>query len=65
MANPEMPFVAVIGGLWQLEEARAAAARNAGKVVGAELAKTGFGWLFISLMTHHSNPMSLRGTLKH
>ena len=30
MANAEMPFVAVIGGLWQLDQATAAAASAAG-----------------------------------
>ncbi|MFM0075267.1 hypothetical protein PQQ86_29345 [Paraburkholderia sediminicola] len=36
-------FVAVIGGLWQLEPVKAEAARAAAGAVGAELAKAGFG----------------------
>jgi len=41
--NANVPFIAVIGGLWQLDESRAAAASGAAKVIGAELAKAGFG----------------------
>jgi hypothetical protein len=41
--NPERPFVAVIGGLRQLNPEKAAAARDVAKEVGAELAKAGFG----------------------
>jgi hypothetical protein len=52
--DPNMPFVAVIGGLWQLDETRAAAARNAGKILGTELAKAGFG-----LVVYFSNDASL------
>jgi hypothetical protein len=52
--DAKMPFVAVIGGLWQLDETRVAAARNAGKVLGAELAKAGFG-----LVVYLSNDASL------
>jgi len=41
--NSYLPFVAVIGGLWQLDDATAAAASDAAKAIGAELAKAGFG----------------------
>ena len=54
MANAEMPFVAAIGGLWQLDQATAAAAREAGEAIGAELAKAGFG-----LVVYFSNEESL------
>lgn len=54
MENGDIPFVAVIGGLWQLNEARATAAKAAGKVIGAELAKAGFG-----LVVYFSNDESL------
>jgi hypothetical protein len=54
MDSAEMPFVAVIGGLWQLAETRAADAKNAGKVLGAELAKAGF-----RLVVYFSNDESL------
>ena len=43
MGNDSVRYVAVIGGFRQLDEARATAARAAGKVLGAELAKAGFG----------------------
>jgi len=54
MKNADMPFVAVIGGLWQLDETKAAAARAVGKAIGAELAKAGFG-----LVVYFSNDQSL------
>jgi hypothetical protein len=54
MENADMPFVAVIGGLWQLDQTKAAAAKAAGKVIGAELAKAGFG-----LLVYFSNDKSL------
>jgi hypothetical protein len=49
-----MPFVAVIGGLWQLDQARVAAAREVGRTLGSELAKAGFG-----LVVYFSNDASL------
>jgi hypothetical protein len=54
MADADIPFVAVIGGLWQLDPSKAAAAKAAGKVIGAELAKAGFG-----LVVYLSNDESL------
>jgi hypothetical protein len=48
------PFVAVIGGLWQLKPERVAAAKAAAKVIGEELAKAGFG-----LLVYFSNEESL------
>jgi hypothetical protein len=52
--NTDMPFVAIIGGLWQLDKAKADAAKAAGKIIGAELAKAGFG-----LVVYFSNEESL------
>jgi hypothetical protein len=43
MKNAEIPFVAVIGGLWQFNANKSAAAKAAGNVIGGELAKAGFG----------------------
>jgi hypothetical protein len=54
MGNAEIPFVAVIGGLWQLDGAKASAAKAAAEVIGAELAKAGFG-----LVVYFSNSESL------
>ncbi len=54
MQNSNVPFVAVIGGLWQLDAPKAAAAKAAAKAVGAELAKAGFG-----LVVYFSNDQSL------
>ena len=45
MAADSIPLVAVIGGLWNLDESTAAKAREAGKGIGAALAKAGFGLL--------------------
>jgi hypothetical protein len=45
MAASSIPLVAVIGGLWNLEESTAAKAREAGKSIGEALAKAGFGLL--------------------
>ena len=53
----EQPFIAVVGGFWQLDKidaTKAAAARSAGKILGAELAKAGFG-----LVVYFSNDESL------
>jgi hypothetical protein len=44
----------VVGGLWQLDADKAAAAKAAAKVIGAELAKAGFG-----LVVYFSNEGSL------
>jgi len=54
MPDIEMPFVAVIGGFWQLDPAQAAAAKTAGRTIGEELAKAGFG-----LVVYFSNDESL------
>jgi hypothetical protein len=54
MEHEDIPFVAVIGGLWQLDQGSAAAAKDEGKVIGAELAKAGFG-----LVVYFSNDESL------
>jgi hypothetical protein len=43
MEAGNIPFVAVIGGLWQLDPAQVAAAKAAGGQIGEELAKAGFG----------------------
>jgi hypothetical protein len=43
MGSTDIPFVAVIGGLRQLDEAKAAAAKATGNAIGTELAKAGFG----------------------
>jgi hypothetical protein len=48
------PYAAIIGGLWQLDEARRDAAKNTGKLIGDELAKAGFG-----LVVYFSNDESL------
>jgi hypothetical protein len=54
MENSDMPFVAVIGGLWQLDPSQLAAAKAAGEQIGEELAKAGFG-----LVVYFSNDESL------
>jgi hypothetical protein len=54
MANGDMPFVAVIGGFWQLDPATAAVAKAAGRAIGKELAKARFG-----LVVYFSNEESL------
>ena len=54
MKDAEVPFVAVIGGLWQLDATKSAAAKAAGNVIGSELAKAGFG-----LVVYFSNEESL------
>jgi hypothetical protein len=45
MEVESMPFVGVIGGLWQLDPAQFAAAKAVGEQIGEELAKAGFGLL--------------------
>jgi hypothetical protein len=54
MKNADVPFVAVIGGLWQLDPIKSAAAKSTGNVIGGELAKAGFG-----LVVYFSNDESL------
>jgi hypothetical protein len=54
LETADIPFVAVIGGLWQLDEAKATDAKATGKGIGAELAKAGFG-----LVVYLSNEESL------
>jgi hypothetical protein len=54
MENENMPFVAVIGGLWQLEGDTATAAKAAANAIGVELAKKGFG-----LVVYFADPGSL------
>jgi hypothetical protein len=54
MADADRPFVAVIGGFFDLDPDTAAAAKAAGRVIGDELAKAGFG-----LVVYFSNEGSL------
>jgi hypothetical protein len=54
MAAADTPFVAVIGGLWQLDKSTVPAAKAAGREIGAEFAKAGFG-----LVVYFSNDESL------
>jgi hypothetical protein len=54
MSEGQMPFVAVIGGLRQLQGEKQERARTAGREVGAELAKAGFG-----LVVYFSDEASL------
>jgi hypothetical protein len=54
MNSPDRPFVAVVGGLWQLDPAQSAAAKAAAQRIGAELAKAGFG-----LVVYFANDESL------
>jgi hypothetical protein len=54
MADESMPFVAAIGGFLKLDPDTASAAKSAGKVIGEELAKAGFG-----LVVYFSNEESL------
>ena len=57
MEQLDKHFIAVIGGFWELDKTdatKAAASRTAGKLLGAELAKAGFG-----LVVYFSNDESL------
>jgi hypothetical protein len=54
MDTTTIPFVAVVGGLWQLDQNRASSAKEAGRAIGTELAKAGFG-----LLVYFSNDESL------
>lgn len=65
IANAEMPFVAVIGGLWQLDQVTAGAARDAGKAIGAELAKAGFGLVVYFSNDEFSSRMWCQDTRQH
>jgi hypothetical protein len=51
---PTIPFVAIIGGLWQLDPTQLAHAKVVGQQMGEELAKAGFG-----LVVYFSNEESL------
>jgi hypothetical protein len=54
MGNSAMPFIAVIGGLWNLEPNDLTAAKETAKTIGEELAKAGFG-----LVVYFSDDASL------
>jgi hypothetical protein len=54
MAGTERPFVAVIGGLQELDDAKATEAREVGRTLGVELAQAGFG-----LVVYFSDAKSL------
>src|SRR5712691_708932 len=54
MANNSMPFVAIIGGIWQLPRAEADDARKTAKEIGAALATAGMG-----LVVYFSDDASL------
>lgn len=43
MANDNMPFVAIIGGIWQLPPDVATEARKTAQEIGAALATAGMG----------------------
>ena len=47
MEVADMPFVAVIGGLWQIDPDQLAAAKGVGEQLGEEKARAEFG--FVSL----------------
>lgn len=50
----DMPFVAIIGGFWKLKQDDIARAKEAGKSIGEELARAGFG-----LVVYFSNDEAL------
>lgn len=54
MESASRPFIAVIGGLWQLKPERVAAAKAVAKAIGEELANAGF-----NLLVYFSNEESL------
>jgi hypothetical protein len=54
MANDNMPFVAIIGGIWQLDETMKAEARKTAQEIGAALATAGIG-----LVVYFSDDASL------
>jgi hypothetical protein len=54
MANDTVPFVAIIGGFWQLDPSKLDDAKRVAKELGIALAKAGFG-----LVVYHSNDESL------
>jgi hypothetical protein len=54
MGNENIPFAAVIGGFWSLDQSRVPDAKATAKTIGAELAKANFG-----LVVYFSNEQSL------
>lgn len=54
MKNNSMPFVAIIGGIWQLDSTAADEAKRTGQEIGAALATAGMG-----LVVYFSNDASL------
>jgi hypothetical protein len=54
MTNNDMPFIAIVGGIWQLKPDDAEVARKTGLEIGAGLAKAGMG-----LVVYFSNDASL------
>jgi len=54
MEDVRTPFVAIIGGLWKLDETNAIKAKQTGELLGKELANAGFG-----LVVYFSNDESL------
>lgn len=54
MKNDDMPFVAIIGGLWMEDAATLDSAKQMARDIGAELAKAGMG-----LVVYFSDPQSL------
>ncbi len=54
MGPDNTPYVAVIGGLWQLDEARRTVAKDVARLIGTELSKAGF-----KLLVYFSNDESL------
>jgi ribosomal protein L18 len=47
MKFANMPFVAIIGGLWQFDSTQFSAAKAVGEEIGEELAKAGFALVWI------------------
>ena len=57
MDGSAKPFIAVIGGLWNItDEKQRAAAKEKARVIGEELAKAGFG-----LVVHGANSVTAVG----
>jgi hypothetical protein len=54
MERADMPFVSVIGGFYQFDQKQAANAKATAQIIGAELAKAGFG-----LVVYFSDDKSL------
>jgi hypothetical protein len=57
MKNADVPFVAVIGGLRQLDANKSAATKAAGNVIGGELAKAGFGLVRVLTTSARKPPL--------